>query len=61
MAKVSFDKSIIELEKILAEIQDPATGIDILSTKISKAKELIQSCKTQLRTIERDVNDIFED
>jgi len=55
MAKFNYDKSVTELEKILADIQAPDASIEDLSVKLKRAKELLQACKSKLREVETDI------
>lgn len=56
--KISFDKAHEELQSILHELQNEETSIDKLSDKLKKAKNLVALCKTKLRTIEEEIEDI---
>jgi exodeoxyribonuclease VII small subunit len=56
----SYDASMIELQKIVAELQNDAIGIDDLSEKVSRASELIRSCREKLRQTEDDVKGYIE-
>ncbi len=51
----NFDKSYQELESILEEIQTN-DSINGLEEKVKKASELLEACKSQLRTIESTIN-----
>ena len=56
MEKVEYGKAVAELEKIAAEVEDPATSIDDIDKYVKRAKELISSCRTYLRSV-RDKSD----
>ena len=58
--KLSFDEAYAELEDIAKAIQSGTVGIDDLSLKVSRASSLIKHCKSKLRSIEGDINDVFE-
>ena len=45
MEKVDYGKAVAELEKIAAEVEDPATSIDDIDKYVKRAKELISSCR----------------
>lgn len=51
MEKVDYGKAVAELEKIAAEVEDPATSIDDIDKYVKRAKELISSCRTYLRSV----------
>jgi len=57
MAKFNYDKAMTELQDILADIQSDNTGLESLSKKIKRAKELLSKCKDRLRHIEEDVTE----
>lgn len=53
MAKgTEFDyaSAIEELEKIVSKVEDPMTGIGDIDKYITRADELVRSCRTYLRT-----------
>ena len=51
----SYDKAIVELNKIIESIQKEEVGLDNLSEMISRANELIEKCKSRLREIDTEV------
>jgi len=57
MAKLNYDKAFKELNKLLEEIQSDEMGIEKLSSKVKKAKELISFCKQRLREIEQELTE----
>ncbi len=57
--KFDYDKALAELESIAARVEDPATGIGDIDKYVKKAKELIASCRTYLRTV-RDKADALD-
>lgn len=61
MAKKSYDKAFHELQKIVEELNSENVSLDKLSEKIKKANELIQFCKTRLRSIEEDLDSMEEE
>lgn len=48
--KFDYAKAVAELEKITAEVEDPATGIGDIDKYIRRADELIAGCRKYLRT-----------
>jgi len=58
--KISFDKAHEELQAILNELQNEETSIDKLSTKLKKAKELVNLCKSKLQSIEEEIESITD-
>lgn len=60
--KKGFDQAYEELQKIVASLQDDETGIDSLSSKMKRAKELVEFCRDKLREVEEDIEAIeFDD
>ena len=60
--KTGFDKAFEELQEIVGSLQDDDAGIDTLSVKLKRAKELVELCRTKLREVEEDIESIeFED
>jgi len=60
--KKGFDQAYEELQEIVASLQDDETGIDSLSSKMKRAKELVEFCRDKLREVEEDIEAIeFDD
>ena len=60
--KKGFDQAYEELQEIVASLQDDETGIDSLSSKMKRAKELVEFCRDKLREVEEDIEVIeFDD
>jgi len=60
--KKGFDQAYEELQEIVASLQDDETGIDSLSSKMKRAKELVELCRDKLREVEEDIEAIeFDD
>lgn len=59
--KQSFDKAYEELQSIVEKLQNDDSSIDNLSTQLKKAKELVSFCKTRLREIEEDIDEIYDE
>ena len=57
-AKFSYDKSYNELLSIIENINDGKIGIDQLEDKVKRARELLELCKTKLRTTEKEIEKI---
>lgn len=58
--KFSYNKSIGEIESILEEIESKDIDIDLLTTKIKKALELLGQCKNKLQKTEDEVYKLLE-
>jgi len=57
--KFSYEKSIAELEAIIEELDQGEIGIDTLSAKVKKAKELLTKCQEKLRATEEEIDEIM--
>lgn len=57
----SFNEAVIEIEKILNNIESGDLDVDKLSVEVKKASELIKQCQKKLRTTEEEINSIFKD
>ena len=63
MAKkeISFNEAVIEIEKILRNIESGELDLDKLSVEVKRASELIKLCQKKLRSTEDEINNIFKD
>lgn len=57
--KPTYEKSISRLEEILQQIENQDIGIDELSDKIKEANEIIEFCRTKLKTTESEINQLL--
>ncbi len=57
----SFNEAVIEIEKILNNIESGDLDVDKLSVEVKRASELIKQCQKKLRTTEEEINSIFKD
>ncbi len=58
--KFSYQKSINELREILQDLEEGSISIDVLSSKIQKAKELLNKCQDKLRATETEIEEILD-
>ncbi|HRX29272.1 MAG TPA: exodeoxyribonuclease VII small subunit [Saprospiraceae bacterium] len=49
---MKYDKAFKELQEIVDKLQSGEVSLDSLTKDIKKAKELLNTCKNQLRNIE---------
>lgn len=61
MARSSYSKVFDELQSIISELSNDEVGIDELSKKVKRAQLLILSCKSKLRNIEEDLEELFSE
>lgn len=59
--KLSFEASMLELEKLLEQIEDPALPLDELVQKYSLAREHLANCRKQLDEFELKVKQLEPD
>ena len=56
-----YDKAIQQLEGIVQRIQDGKLGLEEMRGEVKAALELILLCKTKLRAIETDLDQLLEE
>jgi exodeoxyribonuclease VII small subunit len=57
----SFNDAVVEIEKILHNIESGDLDIDSLSVEVKRASELIKLCQKKLRSTEEEINSIFKE
>lgn len=57
----SFNEAVLEIDKILRNIESGVLDIDKLAVEVKRASELIRQCQKKLRTTEEEINSIFKD
>ena len=57
----SFNEAVVEIERILKNIESGDLDVDKLSREVKHASELIRLCQQKLRTTEEEINSIFKD
>ena len=57
----SFNEAVVEIEKILRNIESGELDIDKLSVEVKRASELIRQCQKKLHTTEEEINSILKD
>jgi exodeoxyribonuclease VII small subunit len=57
----SFNEAVVEIEKILRNIESGDLDVDKLAVEVKRASELIRQCQKKLRTTEEEINSIFKD
>ena len=53
--------ALAELEEILRSIESGSADIDTLSTKVTRATELIKICRARLLKVESEVKEILSE
>lgn len=61
MAKkqLTYAEAQSEIEEILEKLNNEELDIDTLSSQVARAIELIKICKTRLRKVENEVEQLF--
>jgi exodeoxyribonuclease VII small subunit len=57
----SFNEAVVEIEKILRNIESGDLDVDKLAVEVRRASELIRQCQKKLHTTEEEINSIFKD
>ena len=58
MEKFDYKEAVATLEKILAKVEDPATGVDDIDKYVRQAEELTARCREYLRGVREKVDAI---
>ena len=57
--EITYAAALAELEEILRSIESGSADIDTLSTKVTRATELIKICRARLLKVESEVKEIL--
>ena len=58
--ELTYERAYAELHKILQAIQNDEIGLDELAKELKRAKELIEFCQGKLKSVESELDEIFE-
>ena len=58
--KFDYTKAVEELEQIAAKVEDPKTGIDDIDVYIKRSQELLEACRTYLRSVREKLDTLTE-
>lgn len=56
----SYNQSLAELERILAELRSDSCDVDTLAARTRRAVELLKICRERLTTTEEELRSILE-
>lgn len=56
-----YGEALVELERILDEIEDDAVDVDVLATKVRRAAELLRLCRDRIASARIEVTQIVAD
>lgn len=57
----NYDKAYLELQEIMADLQNDEISVDVLTEKVKRASELIKFCNQKLRSTETQISEIIKD
>lgn len=60
-SKLTYASAIDELESIVREIESGEIDVDILTSKVKRASELIRYCRDSLRHTQKEVDKTLSD
>lgn len=55
----TYESAIKELQQVVNELRDEMVNVDDLTSKVNRAKELIEYCQQKLRHVGEDLKGIF--
>ena len=59
--KLTYTSAITELEAIVQDIESGEIDVDVLTSKVKRASELIKFCKDSLRNTQKEVEKTLVD
>ncbi len=60
-SKLTYSSAITELEAIVQDIESGEIDVDVLTSKVKRASELIKFCKDSLRNTQKEVEKTLVD
>ncbi|MGI9622588.1 MAG: exodeoxyribonuclease VII small subunit [Acidimicrobiales bacterium] len=57
-SELGYAAALAELEEILDQLEDDNIDVDVLSTKVERAAELIRLCRSRIRAAQVSVEEI---
>jgi exodeoxyribonuclease VII small subunit len=58
--KFSYNAAMLEVEQILASLENNSLDVDEMSQKVKRATELLQACKQKLYQTDTEIQAVFE-
>lgn len=58
---LTYKEAMLELEQLIASLEDNKLDIDDLSSKVKRISQLIQFCKAKLKETEGEVENILKE
>ena len=59
--QTDYDKAMFQLEKLVERIQGGQLGLEEMRGEVKSALELIKLCRTKLRDIETDLDQLLDE
>lgn len=59
--ETTYESALEELQQITQHLQEGKIGIDELALRLQRAAELIRFCREKLRSVEKDIEGLFEE
>ena len=59
--KFDYAKAVEELEKIAAQVEDPATKLDDIDALVARSSALLKACRAYLRTVKERMEKLDEE
>lgn len=57
----SYTEAMAEIERIMTKLRGENVDVDTLTAEVKRASELIEKCKSKLRTTEEEVRKLFNE
>lgn len=58
---LSYENAYRELKSIMDELQNDEVSVDVLTTKVKRAAELLTFCNKKLRETEKEISAVIKD
>ena len=55
---MTYENALDKLQALISSIENEEVSVDELSKKVKEANELIQFCRTKLRNVEGEIEDL---
>lgn len=60
MEEIKYEEAMSELEKIVRDMESGNLDLDVITTKLKRAKELISLCNDKLTKTDQQIHEILE-
>ena len=58
--EITYEQALKELQLIVEQLESGETDLDSITTKVKRASFLLEYCQKKLRTLEKDLDSIFD-